>query len=234
MTEIIKEKENISSMFNSIAPKYDFLNHFFSLGIDKIWRKKIRKQILKYKHDNILDIATGTGDLAIELAKTNPQKIYGIDIAEKMIEIGKQKIISKKLENIISLQTADALNIPFEDNYFDIATCSFGVRNFENLFSGLTEIYRVLKPGGKLLILEFSNPKNKIVKFFYNFYFHQILPFLGKKISKSKNAYSYLPASVEKFESGQEFIQILDKTNFSNPKFKYLSFGIASIYFASK
>jgi len=151
-----------------------------------------------------------------------------------MIEIGIEKIKSKKLENIIQLQTADALNIPFDDNTFDAITCAFGVRNFENLSKGLTEIYRVLKPKGTFLILEFSHPKNRIIKFFYNIYFHKILPFFGKIISKNKKAYSYLPSSVDSFAYGITFTEILNKSGYINTKFKTLSFGIATIYFSSK
>ncbi|MEA3452621.1 MAG: bifunctional demethylmenaquinone methyltransferase/2-methoxy-6-polyprenyl-1,4-benzoquinol methylase UbiE [Bacteroidota bacterium] len=232
--KLSKDKENIRTMFNSIAGKYDFLNHFFSLGIDKRWRKKIRKHISTLKHKKILDVATGTGDLAIELAKIKTTKIHGIDIAEKMIEIGQKKVKAKKLEDIVHLQTADALNIPFDDNTFDAITCAFGVRNFENLSNGLKEIYRVLKTNGTFLILEFSHPKNNIVNFFYNFYFHKILPFFGRIISKNKKAYSYLPSSVESFASGENFVAILTESGFNKTKFKTLSFGIATIYFSSK
>ncbi len=234
MPEISKKKETISSMFNNIAKKYDFLNHFLSMGIDKQWRKKIRKYIKTKKHDAILDVATGTGDLAIELSKLKPKKIYGIDIAEKMIDIGKEKIKNKKLDTIITLQTADALKIPFPDNNFDIVTCAFGVRNFENLSEGLKEILRVLKNKGELIILEFSQPKNKLITFFYKFYFHKILPFIGKKISKDKEAYSYLPASVETFPAGKDLLSVINSIGYKKSKYKTLSFGIASIYICSK
>jgi demethylmenaquinone methyltransferase/2-methoxy-6-polyprenyl-1,4-benzoquinol methylase len=229
-----KKKENVSEMFNNIAEKYDFLNHFLSAGTDKRWRKYVRKQLKDLKNAEILDVACGTGDLAIELAKNNPLKIIGIDIAEKMIEIGNKKIKKLGLHDKIELLKADALKIPFDNDKFDAVTCAFGVRNFENLEIGLKEMKRVLKPGGKLIILEFSQPKSKIIKKSFKFYFHRLLPFIGEKISKNKEAYKYLPQTVETFPFGADFKQILDNQGFSNTSFKELSFGIATAYTANK
>ncbi|MBN2891079.1 MAG: bifunctional demethylmenaquinone methyltransferase/2-methoxy-6-polyprenyl-1,4-benzoquinol methylase UbiE [Bacteroidales bacterium] len=231
MTERLnKSKENVSSMFDSIAPKYDFLNHFLSMGIDKRWRKKVRK-LLAYKKDAvILDVATGTGDLAIELHKNKPLRVVGIDISEKMVEVGKAKVIAKKLDNVIDLQTGDSLDIKFDANTFDAVTCAFGVRNFENLEKGLSEIFRVLKTNSKIVVLEFSKPNNKVFGGIYKFYFTKILPFVGRMISKNDFAYKYLPMSVDKFPYGKEFLDILQKVGFCETKTKKLAAGIASIY----
>ncbi len=218
-------------MFDSIAPKYDFLNHFFSFGIDKRWRKKVRKIIGNADNKIILDVATGTADLAIELTKSNPAKIIGIDISAKMLEIGNQKIKKhKKTSEIISLQNGNSLNLKFPDNYFDFVTCAFGVRNFEDTEKGIKEIFRVLKSSGKVVFLEFSMPENKIVAFFYKYYFTKFLPKIGKIISHNKLAYNYLPESVMKFMQGENFTGFLIKNNFVNTRQKKLSFGIASIY----
>ncbi len=234
MEKLDKNKEKISSMFNDIAPKYDFLNHFLSLGIDKRWRKKVIKALSGKKYDKILDIATGTGDLAIDLNKLNPDKIIGIDIAEKMVEIGNRKIKKKKLQEKITLNVGDALNIDFPDKYFDAATCAFGVRNFQNLEVGLAEIYRILNENGKIVVLEFSNPKCKIVSAFYKLYFNNILPFIGKIFSKNNSAYSYLPQSVKTFPNRNNFTEILDNVGFKNTSFKSLTFGIACVYEGTK
>ncbi len=221
-------------MFNDIAPKYDFLNHFLSAGIDKIWRKKVRKILTPDKPGKILDVATGTGDLAVELAKLHPQTIIGIDIATEMLDIGTVKIKRKNLDNIIKLQKGDSENIEFPDNYFDAVTVAFGVRNYENLQKGLKEMNRVMKNGGKTVILEFSKPAKFPVKNIYNFYFKYILPKLGKMVSKNDEAYSYLPDSVSKFPEGESFINELVDAGFKNPAQKRLTFGIATIYTATK
>lgn len=234
MVQINKNKVKISSMFNDIAPKYDFLNHFLSLGIDKRWRRKVIKLLSKKQYDKIIDVATGTGDLAVDLFKLKPNKIIGIDIAEKMVEIGNQKIQKKKLTEFIELKTGDSLEISYDDNTFDVATCSFGVRNFEDLNKGLTEIHRVLKIGGKIAILEFSNPKNKIIGFIYRFYFNNILPFFGRLFSKNNFAYKYLPQSVVVFPNREEFTKILDKVGFKKTSYKNLTSGIACIYIGVK
>ena len=221
-------------MFNNIAPTYDLLNHFLSFNIDKRWRRKLISKFDKSKIDNILDIATGTGDLSFELVKLKPKKIIGIDIAYQMINIGKKKILKKKLNNIIEFRKGDSENLSFNNEQFDAIACAFGVRNFENLQKGLSEMYRVLKKEGKLVILEFSNPKNKLIKISYNFYFNKLLPFIGRIISKDKYAYKYLPDSVNNFPNGVKFLDFLNEAGFTKVKQEILSFGIASLYIASK
>ena len=230
--KIDKSKERVRAMFDSIAPKYDFLNHFLSLNIDKIWRKKVRRIANNYEHSKILDIATGTGDLAIELTKTGADKITGVDISPKMIEIARKKVNKRNLSDKIDLKVADALNLPFEDDTFDIVTCAFGVRNFEDLDKGLKEINRILKPNGVAIILEFSQISNKLHRKIFNFYFYKILPFLGKIFSKNKSAYTYLPVSVNKFPYGKVFAERMKNNGFYEVNFKKLSNGIASIYIA--
>jgi len=221
-------------MFDSIAPKYDFLNHFLSLGIDRIWRKKAINKLRPYSPKKILDVATGTGDLAIAALKLNPDEIVGIDISEKMLEKGRLKIRNKALEDKIKLQSGDSEAIPFPDEVFDGLTVAFGVRNFENLRLGLSEMYRVLKPGGACVILESSRPVSFPFKQIYTFYFFKILPFIGKLVSKDSYAYTYLPDSVDAFPDGEKFLGILEDIGFSNLSLKLLSFGIATIYFGVK
>ena len=230
----LNKKEQVADMFDSIAGKYDFLNHFLSMGIDKGWRRKAIKEIAAVKPQTILDIATGTGDLAIAASKINPQKIVGIDISEGMLEVGKKKIKSLNLDNIITLQKDDSESLTFEDNSFDAITCAYGVRNFENLVAGLKEMNRVMKPGGKLAILEFSHPKQFPVKQLYQFYFKYILPTLGKMVSKHKSAYTYLPESVMAFPEGKRFCEILTDCGFKNAKARPLTLGITTLYTASK
>jgi demethylmenaquinone methyltransferase / 2-methoxy-6-polyprenyl-1,4-benzoquinol methylase len=231
---IMAKKEDVRGMFNRIAHRYDYLNHFLSMGIDKLWRKKLRKKLGKYAPQKILDVATGTGDLAIELSKLNPQSIIGIDIAEAMLEVGEQKILKLKKEKIIQLQQADSENLPFEDNSFDAATIAYGVRNFETPLKGLTEIYRVLKPGGIIMILEFGMPQRFPVKQAYNFYFNAILPMWGKIFSGSYESYKYLPESVKTFPYDQKFLDLLQKAGFKNARFDKLSMGISYLYEAEK
>ncbi len=228
------EKEQVRSMFNDIAHKYDFLNHFLSIGIDIQWRKRVRKLLAKKNPNRILDVATGTGDLAIELSKLNPSTIIGVDIAIEMLEIGKTKIKNKKLDNIISLEEGDAENLRFDNNYFDAITVAFGVRNFETLQKGLQEMQRVLSPNGTVAILEFSKPSSFPFKQLYGFYSRFILPTLGKLISRSNAAYTYLPESVQAFAEGKAFLDELEKAGFTNPKQKRLTMGIATLYSATK
>ncbi len=227
------KKTLVALMFDNISRKYDFLNHFLSLGIDKIWRKKAIKMLNEYKNANILDVATGTGDFAIAALKLNPKKVIGIDISKGMLKYGNIKIAKKNISNI-TLQYGDSENMDFDDKSFDVITVGFGVRNFENLEKGLKEFYRVLNDNGAAAILEFSKPRKFPVKQLYKFYFNNILPFLGKLFSKDKSAYTYLPKSVEAFPEGKEFIDILKKTGFKKIIEKRLAFGIASIYFAKK
>jgi demethylmenaquinone methyltransferase/2-methoxy-6-polyprenyl-1,4-benzoquinol methylase len=228
------KKVKVEAMFNDIAPKYDFLNHFLSMGIDIQWRKKVRRLIAPLQPKHILDIATGTGDLAIELVKLKPEKIVGLDIAANMLEIGKEKIKAKKLDQIIEMQLGDSENLPFDDNSFDAVTVAFGVRNFENLQKGLSEMHRVLRPGGMAAILEFSKPKAFPFRQVYNFYFRYILPPLGRMVSNNKEAYTYLPESVNAFPEDTAFLQELEKAGFSDNGQRRLTMGIATLYRATK
>ncbi len=228
------KKNQVANMFNNIAKKYDFLNHFLSMGIDKLWRNKVISILKKYQPKTILDIATGTGDLAITALKLKPEKITGIDISTGMLAIGKQKIKKLGVENTIELLEGDSENILFPDQNFDAAIVAFGVRNFENLEKGLAEIHRVLKSGSVFIVLEFSKPNKFPIKQVYNIYFTNILPFIGKLFSKDNSAYTYLPQSVNAFPEGNAFLEKLKKTGFETVKEKRLSFGIASIYVAEK
>lgn len=230
----LSKKEQVAEMFNDIAGKYDFLNHFFSLGIDKGWRKKAIKEIQSINPKQILDVATGTGDLAIAAMTTNPDKVMGIDIADQMLEIGRKKIADKGLTNKITLQNGDSAELAFDDNTFDSVTCAYGVRNFEHLEKGLREMSRVMRPGGKLAILEFSHPQQFPVKQLYKFYFKYILPPIGKMFSKNDRAYAYLPESVAAFPEGKTFVEILNKCGFKDAKARPLTLGITTLYTASK
>lgn len=228
------KKEQVATMFNNISKKYDFLNHFLSLGIDIIWRKKAIRMLKNKEPKVILDIATGTGDFAIAAMKLNPNQVTGIDISEGMLSVGKEKIKEKKLDKVIELKLGDSENLNFADNTFDAYTVGFGVRNFENLEKGLSEMLRVLKPNGTAIILEFSKPKKFPIKQLYNFYFNKVLPGIGKLVSKDNAAYTYLPESVDAFPDGEDFTNILKKLGYKNPKATPLMFGIASIYKANK
>mgnify|MGYP002640469778 CR=1 FL=1 len=224
------KKVKVEKMFNDIAHRYDFLNHFLSMGIDKQWRKTVRKSLASSNPKEILDVATGTGDLAIELRKLNPNKIIGVDISKGMLDIGIEKIKSKKLDNIISLELGDSEALRFEDNTFDAVTVAFGVRNYENLQKGLKDMRRVLKPKGKVAILEFSKPKKFPFKTIYNFYFKAILPTFGKLFSKHDSAYTYLPESVQSFAEDEAFIKEMEKAGYTNCSQKRLTFGISTLY----
>lgn len=228
------KKIQVARMFDSISSKYDFLNHFLSLGIDVRWRKKAIGLLANEKAKVILDVATGTGDFAIEAMSLNPEKIIGVDISEGMLEIGKKKIQNKGLGKIIELQSGDSENLPFQENKFDAAIVAFGVRNFENLEKGLQEIYRVIRPGGKLVILEFSKPRIFPMKQFYWLYFNFILPVIGKYISKDSSAYTYLPESVKAFPDGHDFVSLLSRLGYKSATCKPLTFGISSLYTAVK
>jgi demethylmenaquinone methyltransferase/2-methoxy-6-polyprenyl-1,4-benzoquinol methylase len=227
------KKEQVRDMFNNIAHRYDFLNHFLSLGIDKMWRRKTIKEISKVAHSEILDVATGTADLAIEAVRLNPKSITGIDISEKMLSIGRKKVADKKLENIISLQIADSEKLPFEDAKFDAAMVAFGIRNFQNLEAGLHEMRRVVRDKGCVFILEFSRPEKFPVKQFYSFYSRFLLPFWGKLFSGDNSAYSYLPESIKNFPSGKELETVLLRVGYSKVKIMPLTFGIVTLYVAS-
>jgi demethylmenaquinone methyltransferase/2-methoxy-6-polyprenyl-1,4-benzoquinol methylase len=228
------KKEQVANMFNTISPQYDFLNHLLSGGIDIIWRKKAIKLLQNKSIKTMLDIATGTGDFAIEALKINPEKIVGVDISEGMLSFGQEKIKKMGLEKTIQLQKGDSEKLPFSDNSFDAVIVSFGVRNFENLQKGLTDMFRVTKPGGYCLILEFSNPRKFPMKQLYTFYSKYCLPFLGKMISKDPSAYTYLPESVKAFPDGPEFIQIFKSVGYSETNWIPMTGGICSIYIGQK
>ena len=228
------KKEQVANMFNAISPQYDFLNHLLSGGIDIIWRKKAIKLLQNKGIKTILDIATGTGDFAIEALKINPEKIVGVDISEGMLSVGIEKIKKMGLEKTIQLQKGDSEKLPFSDNSFDAVIVSFGVRNFENLQKGLSDMFRVTKPGGYCLILEFSNPRTFPMKQLYTFYSKYCLPFLGKMISKDPSAYTYLPESVKAFPDGPDFIQIFKSAGYSETNWIPMTGGICSIYIGQK
>ncbi|HEY9115201.1 MAG TPA: bifunctional demethylmenaquinone methyltransferase/2-methoxy-6-polyprenyl-1,4-benzoquinol methylase UbiE [Bacteroidales bacterium] len=228
------KRVKVEAMFNDIAPKYDFLNHFLSAGIDIQWRKQVSKLLAPSQPKVILDVATGTGDLAIELCKLKPDSIVGIDIADEMLAVGRKKIQKKKLQSIIDLQNGDSENLDFAANTFDAVTVAFGVRNFETLNKGLEEMNRVLKPGGMVAILEFSKPKTFPMKNLYNFYFKYILPGFGKIVSKNNEAYTYLPESVESFAEDAGFLKEMELAGFKKVKQKRLTFGISTLYSGTK
>ena len=229
------KKQQVAAMFDDIAVKYDFLNRFLSAGIDIGWRKKAIKQLASLQPKKILDVATGTADVAIMASGIlKPEKIIGIDISDGMLNVGRQKIHKAGLGNIIELLNGDSETINFDDNSFDAVTVAFGVRNFQHLEKGLSEIQRVLKPDGKLVVLEFSKPKMPGVKSMYNLYMKVICPNVGKLFSKNRNAYKYLDESIKKFPEGKNFTQILDNLGYSNTYCKPLSLGICSIYCGTK
>lgn len=225
------KKEQVASMFNNISGTYDFLNHFLSLGIDVIWRKQAIRELLPDRPKYILDVATGTGDFAFEAIKIlKPEKVIGVDISEGMLAIAKEKIVKRKLQDIFEIRSGDSEKLLFSNDAFDAVSVAFGVRNFEDLEKGLTDMLRVLKPGGKVLILEFSKPKVFPVKQLYNFYFQYITPGIGKILSKDSSAYTYLPESVASFPDGESFNALMQKVGFKNTKSRSLTFGICSIY----
>jgi demethylmenaquinone methyltransferase/2-methoxy-6-polyprenyl-1,4-benzoquinol methylase len=229
-----KKKKQVEQMFDNIAPRYDFLNHFLSLGIDKLWRKKAIKILSGYNPEILLDVATGTGDFAVAAAKIHPKEIIGFDISEQMLNVGRVKVVKLGLDKLIKFVKGDSEAMPFTDGQFDAITVAFGVRNFENLENGLKEFYRVLKLDGVAIILEFSKPRSFPFKQLYLFYFLAILPFVGRLVSKDRSAYSYLPESVMAFPDDQDFISILKKCGFGRTSQRRLTFGIATIYIAQK
>ncbi|WP_373511117.1 bifunctional demethylmenaquinone methyltransferase/2-methoxy-6-polyprenyl-1,4-benzoquinol methylase UbiE [Persicitalea sp.] len=238
------KREQVAEMFDNISPKYDFLNHLLSGGIDIYWRKRAIKLLKKSQPGGdpsggvppktILDIATGTGDFAIEALALNPDKIIGVDISEGMLAVGRQKIRKLGKEDVIELRTGDSEHLPFADNYFDAVIVSFGVRNFENLLAGLTDMHRVMRRGGTCVVVEFSKPKAFPFKQVYNFYFKYILPTVGKMVSRDSSAYTYLPESVQAFPDGNDFLTIYKKAGFTDTKCIPLTFGICSIYVGHK
>lgn len=232
--ETSSKKEEVAEMFNNISKRYDFLNHFLSLGIDKLWRKKAIKQLRDVQPKKILDIATGTGDFAIAAMKLNPEEVVGVDISQGMLDVGIEKMKRKGLDHVIQMRIGDSEQLPFEDGYFDALTVGFGVRNYENLEKGLADMLRVLRPGGKAIILEFSKPKKFPMKQAFGFYSKRIIPFFGKRISKDKRAYEYLPESVAAFPEGKAFTDILEKIGYTKISATPVSGGIATIYAGSK
>ena len=230
----LSKKEQVASMFDTISGNYDNLNRVISFGIDIKWRKKVLQIVAKNNPKTILDIATGTGDLAILMAKTNAEKIIGLDISSGMLEVGKKKILDKNLSTRIEMVLADSENMPFEDDYFDAITVAFGVRNFQNLEKGLSEILRVLKPNGVFVILETSVPDKTPYRQGYNFYSKNILPIIGKLFSKDTAAYGYLSESAAAFPYGEALNNILRKIGFIEVLDLPQTFGVATIYSASK
>jgi demethylmenaquinone methyltransferase/2-methoxy-6-polyprenyl-1,4-benzoquinol methylase len=228
------KKVQVEEMFNQISPKYDLLNHLLSANIDKLWRKKTIELLKPWQPELILDVATGTADFAIAATAINGATVVGIDISEGMLGVGRRKVHKKGLANRIELIKADSEKLPFENDKFDAAIVGFGVRNFENLKTGLLEIKRVLKPGGVFYVLEFSKPVKSPYKQIYQFYFTKILPLIGRMVSKDSNAYTYLPESVNEFPDGEKFLTILADVGFIENKYFLQTFGIASIYEAHK
>ncbi len=221
-------------MFDAIAPRYDLLNRVLSGGIDQTWRKKVIRKILTGSPGHVLDVATGTGDLAIMAAGMGIPKVVGVDISEEMLHVGQQKIDAKSLDDRISLQKGDAERLPFSDSQFDAAMVAFGVRNFEDLREGLSEIYRVIRPGGHLVVLEFSRPKVFPIKQLYRFYGRLILPPIGRLISGDQGAYTYLPESIAVFPEGEQFLDYMREVGFEELEARRLTFGVASMYSGRK
>lgn len=228
------KKKQVTHMFDGISKSYDLLNRIITLGVDIIWRKRVVKLIEKVDHESILDIATGTGDLVLALSKLETEKIIGLDISPGMLEIGKEKVLARKLGDRIDMQLGDSEALHFEDNSFAAVTVAFGVRNFENLDKGLSEIFRILKSNGTLVVLETAVPKNFILNRFYMCYTQNIMPFVGKLFSKDRSAYEYLSDSAAAFPHGEAFNNILRKNGFIEVEDLPQTLGIASIYFAKK
>ena len=228
------KKKQVTHMFDGISKSYDLLNRIITLGVDIIWRKRVVKLIEKVDHESILDIATGTGDLVLALSKLETEKIIGLDISPGMLEIGKEKVLARKLGDRIGMQLGDSEALHFEDNSFAAVTVAFGVRNFENLDKGLSEIFRILKSNGTLVVLETAVPKNFILNRFYMSYTQNIMPFVGKLFSKDRSAYEYLSDSAAAFPHGEAFNNILRKNGFIEVEDLPQTLGIASIYFAKK
>jgi demethylmenaquinone methyltransferase/2-methoxy-6-polyprenyl-1,4-benzoquinol methylase len=226
-------REN-SEMFDQIAGSYDFLNHLLSMNIDKRWRKKAIASIGKVHPKRILDVATGTADMAISAVRLNPQQIIGSDVSAGMLEVGRRKVSDRGLADRITLVEAACENLPFGDSSFDAVLVAFGVRNFRDPDQGLSEMYRVLSPGGKVAILEFSMPRSKWLRAAYRLYFHRMVPAIGRWFSRDLSAYRYLPESVEAFPKGEDFVAMLDRAGFVATTYEPLSFGICGLYTGTK
>lgn len=228
------KKQQVAEMFDNIAHRYDFLNRLLSLGIDNYWRWYAIEQLKLLNPKKILDVATGTADLAIAALRLKPEQIIGVDISNQMLDKGRDKIKAKKYDDVIELRYGDSENLGFESNTFDALTVAFGVRNFGDLEAGLAEMRRVIRPGGMAAILEFSKPTAFPVKQTFGFYFKYLLPFVGKYFSSDERAYTYLPESVAAFPEGDDFVRILTKTGFKNTRCIPLTFGICSLYLGTK
>lgn len=225
----------VEQMFDNIAPTYDKLNHRLSWDIDKGWRKKAIKALAPYQPQSLLDIATGTGDFAILAAQMlRPQKLVGADISEGMMEIGRQKVKALALDNVVTFEKEDCLNLSYQSDTFDAVTAAFGIRNFADLDAGLREMYRVLKPGGHLSIIELTTPVTFPMKQLFHIYSHTVLPIYGRMISRDTSAYSYLTKTIEAFPQGERMMDILMKAGFAEASFKRLTFGICTMYLATK
>lgn len=225
------KKEEVRSMFDAIAFRYDQLNHLLSLGIDRSWRRKVVRRVKASGARRILDVATGTGDLAVMMARACPSAtIEGIDLSEQMLAIGQQKVEWAGLEKRVFLSQGDAESLSMEDNSYDCVTVAFGVRNFEDIDRGMAEIWRVLRPGGRAHVLEFGLPKNNLLGGFYRFYFHRVLPGIGRWISRDKQAYTYLPRSVDHFPYGDGFVRVMRRSGFDAVDYQDLFGGVAQIY----
>lgn len=234
-SETGSKKTQVEEMFDNIARRYDFLNRVLSLGIDKIWRKKAIDQLRDLQPKYILDVATGTADVALEtMRRLRPDKIIGLDISAEMLHFGREKVAKQGLSDVIELVQGDSENLPFADNTFDAITVAFGVRNFENLEQGLSEMNRVLKPGGKLVVLEFSKPRIFPFKQLFQFYFKNILPTIGRWTSQDPRAYRYLFESVQAFPEGEAFLHRLQKTGYKSSQCISLTLGVCSLYTAEK
>lgn len=235
MTSISDRKKESYKIFDDIAKTYDFLNHFLSMGIDIYWRNQFLKNLPRKDKINALDLACGTGDVGLTLSKAaNIQKITGLDLSRGMIEIGQAKILKKNLQNKIQLMIGDGTHLEMADASVDLVTISFGIRNFNHPQKSLEEIHRVLKKDGRVMIIEFSIPKNPFIKNFYFFYFRHLLPFIGNIVSKHRDAYTYLNQSVEDFPYGESFLKLMRNAGFQNPKATPLTFGIATLYIGDK
>jgi demethylmenaquinone methyltransferase/2-methoxy-6-polyprenyl-1,4-benzoquinol methylase len=233
------KREQVAEMFDAISPKYDLLNHVLSGGIDILWRKRAIRELGKFRSatytpKRILDIATGTGDFALEALALKPEKIVGMDISEGMLSVGREKMKKRGVDQIIEMRMGDSEGLPLPDNDFDAVIVAFGVRNFENLLKGLTDMHRVTRPGGICVVPEFSNPRQFPFKQVYGFYSRTILPLIGRLVSKDTSAYTYLPESVQAFPDGPDFLRIYEAAGFTNTKWIPLTFGVASIYIGQK
>jgi demethylmenaquinone methyltransferase / 2-methoxy-6-polyprenyl-1,4-benzoquinol methylase len=227
------KREQVEQMFDHISPKYDLLNRLFSLGIDQAWRRKVVRLVGREPVEHLLDVATGTADLAI-LASRKATRVTGVDISEGMLEHGRVKVADRGLQERVVLQRADSVSLPFEDNSFDAVTVAFGVRNFEHLEKGIAEMRRVLRPNGRLFVLEFSKPRNTPFRQLFRFYFHRVMPFVGRLVSRDSAAYTYLPKSVDAFPEGPAFVRLLEATGLREARAEALTGGVATLYLARK